>query len=89
MAKDEPFLIIDSCGWLWRPDSAGYTASLAEAGLYTEKEARATERSTDGDHKAISLREYVSDRRINFDVVRALASLAHGEETQTEDQINA
>lgn len=33
--------VIRKCGYFYRPNRRGYTYSIAEAGRYTEKEARA------------------------------------------------
>ena len=41
--------IVGNCALFWGPDGAGYTCELADAGRYTEAEAKsqAAERSTD------------------------------------------
>lgn len=71
----EKYLLVDSCGYLWRPNAAGYTSNLVEAGLYSQESAESTEMSTGGDHRAVSLQDYIKERRINTEMVQALFSL--------------
>lgn len=50
----EPLVLLQRLrdGFWWRPNRQGYTDDIADAGLYTESEARAITRAAD-DHSVI------------------------------------
>lgn len=67
----EPYLIVYNPEDLyWRPNRAGYTRQLIEAGLYTKEEAEEQHRSRNADI-AVSLKDELARLQLNPEVVQA------------------